>query len=195
MSSFVLNDQEIVTLTQALQYLNMAELAQICKLFAVPDDGKKGAVIERIVAFVKTGEILKKPVMPAVSKGKKGSEAKLEPDERILYGVYKNDARTRAFFKKLIGEHFHFTAFGVDWIHKRWMAGNPPTYAEYAAFWQTEYTVRKKQKAMPKEEWAYISFIQRFVEEYPEASKAVITDAWHKERQKQVEAVKKLLKL
>ncbi len=61
----------------------------------------------------------------------------------ILKGSYKNDLKTRLFFKNIVGDHFHFTAFGIDWINEKWMEGNPPTYRDYATMWQSEVDRRK----------------------------------------------------
>lgn len=61
------------------------------------------------------------------------------------------------FLKKLIGDYFHFTAFGVDWVDERWMDGNPPTYQEFVDMWRAEYKRRQETPANPKEEWAYIN--------------------------------------
>lgn len=132
-----------------------------------------------------TGEILQPKKIPTISKAETGKKYPLKPDTLILYGAYKNDLTTRNFFKKLIGEHFHFTAFGQDWIAKRWQQGKPPTYSEFAKAWQKEYLKRKSSKANPKKEWAYLNFLQRFLTQHPNASKQQLALAWKKERNKQ----------
>lgn len=69
-----------------------------------------------------------------------------------------------------MGDHFHFTAFGIDWIKKRCIEGNPPTYGEFTLFWQKEHTARKQRKSSSKQERAYITFLQNHVKKYPNAS-------------------------
>ena len=100
----------------------------------------------------------------------------------ILKGSYKNDLKTRLFFKSIIGDHFHFTAFGIDWINARWFAGNPPTYQEFADMWITESEKRVLEGSVPKKEWAYINFTQKFIAQVPNASRQQLLYAWETER-------------
>ncbi len=91
-----------------------------------------------------------KPVpLPAVSCASKGLKSDLHPEALILSGPYKNDLRTRNFVKDLVGEHFHFTAAGIDWIRACWERGKPPTYKEFADWWQAEYA-QKDTRALKK---------------------------------------------
>lgn len=181
-------------LFDAFYYLNMSELKKICHNFGLPDSPPKGQMIERIKHFLSTGKILKPKEMPEISKALKNHKYKLSPDALMLKGAYKNDAQTRTFFKKLIGNHFHFTAFGIDWLNEQWMKGKPPTYQEFATMWQQEIEKRKKKKPEPKKEWALINFMQRYLAKHPNASKQEIMKAWKKEREKHVEFVHRMLK-
>jgi hypothetical protein len=186
-----LTDQQIATLKQSLNFLHVEELRDICTKFAINNAGKKGQIILRILHFLKTGEVLSEPKIPAISCGR--SPSIIDPDQHILKGSYKNDLRTRIFFKNLIGDYFHFTAFGIDWINERWFAGDPPTYKEFADMWVKEYARRKKFGTTPKDEWAYINFVQQFIAEQPNASSEAILEAWNMERKRNVEIVKSLL--
>lgn len=187
-------------LFEALYFLKMGELKHLCEKLDLPYTAKKGEVIEGIKHFITTGKILETPPIPAVSKAsayakasadkKKGTSYPLKPETLMLIGAYKNDAQTRAFFKKLIGNHFHFTAFGIDWLNARWKAGKPPTYQEFATMWQREVDTRKDKKPQPKQEWALITFVQKYMERHPNASKTEVTNAWHKKRAEMVNLVK-----
>jgi hypothetical protein len=84
-------------------------------------------------------------------------------------------------------------AFGIDWINECWAKGKPPTYQEFAFFWDREYQSRKIQKATPKKEWAYLNFIQRYSKEYPKLSKAQLLEAWKLERNLYVQKANKIL--
>jgi hypothetical protein len=190
-----LNSHQLHELNEGLHYLKMNELKDICTAYALPIKSKKSQLINAIMAFIKTGEILQLKQIPDISKTKKGMKNNLDAQALMLNGLYKNDAKTRAFFKSLMGKHFHFTAFGVDWLNERWLAGNPPTYQEFANFWQEEYDSRKKIKASPKKEWAYINFVQRFLESHPDASRAQVILAWENERKCNINKVKILLNL
>lgn len=174
---------------EALYYLKVVELKGLCIQLGLPFNGAKAEIIDRLRHFVATGAVLKPAVIPEISKAKKGLTYPLQPGTFMLQGAYKNDAKTRAFFKELIGNHFHFTAFGIDWLNERWQQGNPPTYQEFADMWQKETKKRKKQKPDPKKEWAYIAFVQQYGILHPKASKIETTNAWNKTRAEKVELV------
>lgn len=188
-----LSEKEKMDLFDALHYMNMQELKNICIDYELPIVSKKGNRIEYIMYYIKTGQILKMPAIPEVSKANPRKSYLLKPETLILKGSFKNDLKTRNFFKSLIGNYFHFTAFGVDWINERWLKGKPPTYSEFAKFWQKEYLYRKKCKANPKREWAYLSFIQRYQAQHPTASKKEITKQWEKVRSSRVKKAIALL--
>lgn len=186
-----LTKQDLKALHDALHYMNMKELKVVCADLKLPHIGMKAAIIDRIMHYIKTGKILTEPVIPDVSRAQKNQVVLLKPESLILHGSYKNDLATRLFFKRLIGEHFHFTAVGHDWIRERWLQSNPPTYQEFADFWEEAESLNK---VCPKQEWAYLSFIQRFVEKNPRAPRVQITVAWKIEREKKVKEAKKILK-
>jgi hypothetical protein len=162
--------------------MKVVELRDTCKEMHLPSSGTKLSLIHRITHFLATGEVAKEEAIPEISKAKKVHCYPLHPDTLILYGNYKNDAATRAFMKTLVGEHFHFTASGIDWIKQRWHAGTPPSYQDFADFWQQQYHYNKQNKPVPKEEWAYINFTQSFLKHNPTASHKDIISAWKKER-------------
>lgn len=180
-------------LFDALYFMNMEEIKMFCARHQIPIAAKKGPIIEVIKKYLLTGEIAKFKSIPAISKATPGKHYPLKSSTLILQGAYKNDLKTRKFFKSLIGEHFHFTAFGQDWINERWLRGKPPTYAEFAKAWQKEYVHRKTIKPQPKKEWAYLNFIQRTLEKNPKTTKADITKAWKKERAAQAAKAKAIL--
>ena len=179
------------TLKTSLTFLHVSELKDIASKLSLPTDGKKMPLIQRILHFLDTGTILHSPEIPDISKARKGTHYPLAPSTLILKNSYKNDLATRLFFKKIIGEYFHFTAFGIDWINEKWLAGNPPTYQEFADMWKSEYARRKVNPTAPKEEWAYINFVQK----YGDAPHDEIIRAWNEERTKHVENVGCLLNL
>ncbi len=177
----------------ALNYMKMDEIKEFCHKHSIPVSGKKGAILERIKHFLVTGKILQPKELPEISKAKSGKKYPLHAETPILSGSYKNDTATRNFLKKIIGDHFHFTAFGQDWILERWQKGKPPTYLEFANFWQKEYLKRKNSEANPKQEWAYLNFMRRFQKEFPEATKQDIAKKWEKRRKEEVEKAQLIL--
>ncbi len=188
-----LSDKEAKILKEALNYLLVSELKDFCKKLKLPINGKKGEIIHRILLFLKDGKIIRTLEFPDVSIAKKNHLYPLSPKTRILQGSYKNDDATRSFMKTLAGENFHFTAFGQDWIKGRWLDGDPPTYLEFAKFWQNENRARKKRKALPKREWAYLNFIQRYQGKNPNSSQTKTAMAWKIEREKQKLRAEKIL--
>ncbi len=177
----------------ALFYLKVPELKAICEYFDLPTKGEKIVLIENIKYYLLTGKKPEVKQIPAISRAKPHTLYPLAPNTRILYGSFKNDLKTRIFLKSLIGQHFHYTAYGLDWIKNKWFNGEPPTYKKFADYWQQEYTARLTRKGKLKQEWAYLNFLDRYKKEYPDASKSDAINAWEKFRQQQVDTVKALL--
>lgn len=174
----LLNEQDQQLLYAALHYMKVSELKSCCHSLRLPEQGKKGVLIQRIMNFIKTGIITESRVIPSSSQAASYPFQPLSKHALMLYGSYKNDTATRMFFKSLIGPHFHFTAFGIDWLNDRWLQGNPPTYQEFATYWIEETEKRKYKKPEPKKEWAYINFLQQ----NRELSKTEALFAWKKLR-------------
>ncbi|MCX5925423.1 MAG: DUF6434 domain-containing protein [Candidatus Dependentiae bacterium] len=182
-----MNSVELVQIEVYLYYFHVQELREVCDRFQLSSSGNKKDLILRLLSYFKSGKKQELMSFPDSSRVIKGRTYPLEPKTKILMGAYKNDLNTRMFFKKHIGDHFHFTAFGIDWINERWAQGDPPTYEEFASFWQKEYESRKIRKATLKKEWAYLNFIQRYSKEHPECSKAQVIEAWKLERNSYVQ--------
>lgn len=180
----MLEDQNSIALKNSLTFLHVSELKAVAAKLFLSDKGNKMTLILRILHFFRTGEKLEASKFPSVSMAKRGRIYPIHPTTFMLKGSYKNDLQTRLFFKQLIGSHFHFTAFGIDWLNHRWMDSLPPTYQEFADMWQEEYERRKNRPEPPKEEWCYIRFVQKFLQTFPEASRECLNSEWESERQK-----------
>lgn len=189
-----LQKREQKVLEEALHYMNMEELKEMSEKLELPIKGKKRDLIKGVLHYIQTGQTLKQAPIPEKSRAQKNKEYPLKPDTSILLGAFKNDAVTRNFMKTLVGDHFHFTAFGQDWIKERWLEGNPPTYQEFSQYWQQEYERRKKEGAEPKQEWAYLSFIRQYLIKHPKVSRKEITQQWGKIRKQKVEEAKDILR-
>ncbi len=168
-------------LLENLLFLHVSELKDYCQRLGLSIKGKKLALAHRITQFLQTGQKTETPQYPAISCAK-NKNITLCPDAKILKGSYKNDLKTRLFFRGLIGQHFNFTAFGIDWIEERWLSGHPPTYQEFADMWQAEYLSRKTHGSAPKQEWTYINFVKRYILNNLNASRKEILEAWCLER-------------
>ncbi len=186
-----MNGMSMEQLALSLHYLHVAELRLYCEKLSLTTTGNKRDLIERIVHFVKTGEKIGIPPYPEQSVSKKRACIPLHLDSLMLKGCYKNDLNTRLFFKNIIGQHFHFTAFGIDWLEQRWRDGAPPTYQEFSEMWVTEFERAKIDGRPPKQEWAYIRFVQNYLIENPNASRADIVNNWERERQYHIQSLDK----
>jgi hypothetical protein len=167
---------------KSLLFLHVNELREIATKLSLTEKGNKMALIQRICHFLTTGEKLTVVKFPKESCAQRGKTYPIGDNELMLKGAYKNDYKTRLFFKRIIGPHFHFTAYGIDWLNKRWSEGRPPTYREFAKMWEQEHQKRKKAPVSPKKEWAYINFVQEFLSNYPSADQESIHQAWNAER-------------
>lgn len=190
----LLNEKEQSNFNDALHYMKMAELKKACQILSFSDKGKKAELINRIMAFIQTGRIKMLPKIPAQSLAKNHPIQVLEASSLMLYGAYKNDLKTRDFFKTLIGHHFHFTAFGIDWLNERWLQGKPPTHQEFADFWIKETARRKQEKPKPKDEWMFIRFMQKMEKIEPQASKEDLLHAWKELQAQKAKQAYELLK-
>lgn len=189
-----MKDDQLIVFKKSLLFLHVDELKEVATQLSLSDKGNKMAIILRILHFMQTGQRLVSPRFPEESCAKKGAICVLDANALMLKGVYKNDLKTRLFFKQLIGPHFHFTAFGIDWLNERWMKGDPPTYQEFAVMWQEESQKRREIAATPKEEWAYIHFVQQFLLMYPIATRESVNRAWNEERQKHKDRIADFLR-
>lgn len=187
-------NKDLETLFEALHYLKMAELRDILKSFQLPHKDKKPLLIDRIVLFLKTGDCLPSPTIPKHVYAPKGYKRHLSPEEPIYYKTYKSDLETRLFFKQLIGAHFHFTAYGNDWLEEQWLEGKNPTFQDYADFWQAEHLRRKTSPADPKKEWAYLNFCQKYLQKHPNAPRKDMMSEWKKLQKEKAEFVFNMLK-
>jgi len=191
----ILTQNQQIELKEALSHMHVAELkAQLETLRLSPKGFNKKELIDRLVHYALTGKELPALKIPTISKAQRSTTYPLSPQTLMLYGVYKNDYVTRQFFKQLIGNHFHFTAQGIDWLREQWLEGNPPTYAAFAKEWHDEYERNKNNKRPPKQEWAYIRFVQEYISQFPDASKKNITDAWEARRQEYIQKVRTIFK-
>jgi hypothetical protein len=188
-----LTNLEFTVIRNSLTFLHVDELRKVAKKLGLLDKGSKMTIILRILHFKKTGEMLAAPQFPKCSYSQKGQIYPLEISTLMLKGSYKNDLKNRLFFKEVIGNHFHFTAFGIDWLNERWMLGDPPTYQEFANMWKDEYTKRQKTPASPKEEWAYIQFTQNYSTQSSETYRDHLNIAWEHERQRHKNIITEML--
>lgn len=129
-------------------YWYRKELANFCKKIDIPANGTKPVLEEKIVSFLKTGNY--EPVYSANIKKRLKKSRREPPPETIRLSDaipenYKNSQKHREFFTSVIGKHFHFTAYMMNYIKN-----NPGmTYQDYVNEWNAEYERRKDKNYKP----------------------------------------------
>ncbi len=84
------------------------ELTAFCRQLGLPTGGSKQEITTRISQYLRTGKI-------EVSARRKPSQAPLARDSEtpslatVITPNYRSSEGVRAFFKHVIGEHFHFS--------------------------------------------------------------------------------------
>jgi hypothetical protein len=173
----------------------MRELKKLCLHFKIPSQDEKIKLIENIQLYLTTGKINTQKTIPEICKAQPKKNYTLAPQTLILKGSFKNDLKTRMFLKKIVGDHFHYTAYGIDWIKNHWEQGTPQTYSQFASYWQSEYIIRKNSKPALKPEWAYLNFLNQYKKNNPTSSKSQAIAAWKTEREIYVKKIKTILNI
>lgn len=124
---------ELDSKTNPEEFLNYyylkEELFKFCKQNAIPPNGSKKELSNRIYEYLKSGRI----VMP-----KKTASNKVSSYEEILTlnskisDEYKNDERHRTFFKSIIGNQFKFNVLFMNWMKEN----TGKTYKEAVLEWK-----------------------------------------------------------
>jgi hypothetical protein len=153
-----------------LNYLNMEEIKSYCRSHAIPfvilieaEDGtrrrtphedRKGILLDRIRAYLRTGNVSGPTCFPASIVRLDRSDKPIAPDDRLFYGQYekKND-RMRELLKRLTAGRFKDGAIARILAREFWSRGIAPTYSEFAAAWIEAVDAHNR----PNSEWAYLA--------------------------------------
>lgn len=115
------------------------ELITFCKSNGIPAVGGKAEIAERIVHFLRTGEVRS-------AKASHRKQIQLTADQLSLEAKipegYKNDEVHRRFFKSVIGDHFKFNVAFMNWMKTH--AGH--SYSEAVDEWNRIREDRKQGK-------------------------------------------------
>ncbi|NQZ01905.1 MAG: hypothetical protein HRT45_14675 [Bdellovibrionales bacterium] len=126
-------------LRESIYYLNVSELRSILNFLELPTPGNKRTLIGRILLHFNLAPDSDEDVPKKFEK----YQGELSPDIYILPGFYSNGSLARARFKKIIGPHFSFTSYGMNWIRRKWLAKDYPTFDEFAEYWVSEFERRR----------------------------------------------------
>jgi hypothetical protein len=152
------------------------ELAAFCRSQRLPASGPKHELVARVEAFLCGDE-----PPPVVVRPRGGSHRITGPIsvDTPVTDAFKSDAVTRAFFKSVIGEHFHFTAHMQAYRRAKMQAGEPLTYGDLAREWLAE----RRRRAEPgyrsaiAPTWQYNRFVRDFMADRERNQGATIADA------------------
>jgi SAP domain-containing new25/Domain of unknown function (DUF6434) len=157
------------------------ELARFCRSRRLPASGSKQELIARVEAFLQGQEQPATPVRRGRAAERTGPITLATP----VTGAFKSDAETRAFFKSVIGEHFHFTAHMQAYRRERMRSGEPLTYGDLAREWVAERerraTAGYRSGIAPT--WQYNQFVRDFMADGNRKGGASFADAakaWNK---------------
>lgn len=119
-------------------YWKKVELVSFCGIHGLSTEGSKSAITKRIELFLKTGEIknlqkIKTTIAP---------DSKITINRKTLVINYKNDAKTRSFFEKEIGTHFHFNSY-LRQFSKSINMDSKITYGDLVDGWINEEANKK----------------------------------------------------
>jgi hypothetical protein len=153
-----------------LNYLNLAEIKTFCRQCGIPyaisietaegrrvktrEDDRKGVILERIRAYLKTGAIPDATCFAASVVGFDEPPTKPNASDRLVYGHY--DPKRKGMLEllaKLSAGKFRHGALARILAREFWRKGIAPTYAEFASAWldvQASHT-------RPNPEWAFLS--------------------------------------
>ena len=151
------------------------ELVEFCRHNGINASGGKIEISQRIALFLETGEVIKKS---GGSKPKKSSRFDWNNEilsmETILTDSYKNGENVRAFFKREIGNSFHFTVTFMDWIKQNYGKTLSDAVEEWNRIEQLKKDPTFKTEIAPQFE--YNQYMRAFLKDNPTLS---AKDAMH----------------
>jgi len=147
-------------------------------LVAFYNDDSISNIANNIIAFLSTGKQIYVAKVPAISKAKPNTTYPIHKNALMLKGNFKNTGKHKEFLKQLIGNNYKTKVAGIDWLNKRWLQGNPPTYAQFAEFYKTIANQPLQEKASLR----LNNFTKNYAKQNPNASMQQITQKWEEVR-------------
>jgi hypothetical protein len=117
-------------------YWLMSDLVAFARRLGLPTGGRKPELQARIERHL--GGQSDRPKQKKAGKGPRDSEKPLTRATPVVN--YKSDDATRAFFRREIGPHFHFTYH----LNQFRLARQNLTYGDLVDEWQAEHARRQK---------------------------------------------------
>ena len=154
-------------------YWLKAELIAFCKEWGIPRNDGKQEITKRIHHYLLTGDVLQPGRKHALSKSKPGIELSLEskiPED------YTNDEVHRAFFKKMVGDHFKFNVLFMNWMK----VNSGKTYREAIDIWQAIHKAKLSGKTHEiGPQFEYNQYSRDFFASNPDKSRQEMVACWN----------------
>lgn len=160
------------------------ELQEFCRNRGILVSGSKVEISQRIVKYLETGEIItvNENKDQVLSKKKIKDNIETLSLNSIITANYRNSEENRAFFKSIIGSHFHFTTRFMKFCKEN--VGK--TYQDAVNEWLIEYEEKKNgiYKTKISSQFEYNQFICDYFADHKNKGKK-LTDAieeWNKKK-------------
>lgn len=181
-------------LETAIYFLKVPELKALIAEANLTGGSSKQAMINELLAFAR-GESYDhaqdKPQHTMRELKEMGKQ--YDPEQYIVPGVYTNSSHYRARFQEMIGSHFSYTVYGMDWIKAQWQSGSCPTFESFAVYWQQEYERRQQTDDFKSPRTLQrVNFFRKMKGQ--NLSKTALEKAWYDERQRQAELAQRILR-
>ncbi|MCK5475273.1 MAG: cytoplasmic protein [Candidatus Pacebacteria bacterium] len=152
-------------------YWMKEELVSFCREIGISCSGGKIEITGRIVEYLKTGKIENKK-----RKIKKCIQRMPKNINDIIPDNYSSSQLFREYFRSIIGQHFHFTAYMATYMKDR----PEITFKEYADEWQAEYERRKNKNYHSKimKSCEYNQYTRDFFKDNPNKTRADAIKYW-----------------
>ncbi len=174
---FMTNKPFEITLSDDLRnyYWMKSDLMMFCKKHALPTQGAKSDLIERIEAYLSTGHR-----MSYKSIKKQGGRDSLRfITKNTPVKNYNNDAETRSFFVEHLGEKFKFNAYLRQFTNNNNIRPNM-TYGDLIAGWISFENSRKNssENHVIPPQFEYNQFIKDYFKHEKKATLNMAISAW-----------------
>ncbi len=172
-----------------LCYWMKDDLVKLARRIDLQTCGSKKEIFDRIAKYIETGgttiQIKNKIKVPNKNPKKITLKTKLKEG-------WKCNKITRDFFKKHIGQQFHFT------YHLNNYAKNNPnkTYDDLIKFWKKQQKNPEKYKKIYEKtgEFEYNNFVKKYFQKYPNADMKEIIKKWKEHKKARNKNCMKVIK-
>ena len=172
-------------------YFMKTELVNLSKKLELPTNGSKMELQNGIIYYIKNKKQNKNIKIKKIKEQiPKKVPINLTPDTKLSEGYICN-LITRNFFKKHIGDHFHFTYFLNEYVKN-----NPnKTYQDAINYWNYQYNNPElfKKKYEKTGKFEYNNFMKKYYEDHENASLDNVIKGWNEHKEKRNKKCKKTL--